>query len=116
MVVRTWKLLEQYKSALNAKGIGHIRIQRQESDDPGTPGLRIATMHRVKGLAFNAMIIAGVNDGEAPLATAATKVVDSDYARREFETKERSLLHVAATRAKNHVLITCGGEPSPFIG
>ncbi len=29
------------------------------SDDPGKPGLRTATMHRVKGLEFDAMIIAG---------------------------------------------------------
>jgi superfamily I DNA/RNA helicase len=72
-------------------------------------------MHRVKGLEFDAMIIVGVNDGVIPLAVAASNI-DSDYARMEFETKERSLLYVATTRAKSHVLITCGGKPSPFIG
>ena len=85
MVARTQGLLEQYESALNANGIGHIRIQHQVSDDPGTPGLRTATMHRVKGLEFNAMIIARVNDGVVLLAAAATEV-DSDHTRLEFET------------------------------
>jgi superfamily I DNA/RNA helicase len=114
VVARTQGLLEQYKSALNAKDIRHCRIQHQVSDDPSKPDLRTATMHRVKGLEFDAMIIAGINDGIVPL-TAATTEVDSDYAHIEFEIKERSLLYVAATRARRHVLITCHGTPSKFI-
>jgi superfamily I DNA/RNA helicase len=107
-------LLEQYESALQAKGIDHLRIQHQVSDDSAKPGLRTATMHRVKGLEFDVMIIAGVNDGVVPLANAVADA-DSDYAQIEVETKERSLLYVAATRAKNHVLISCSGSPSKFI-
>lgn len=115
MVARTQGLLAQYENALNAKGIGHVRIQHQVSDDAGKPGLHTGTMHRVKGLEFNAMIIAGMNDGVMPLAAAATEV-DSDYARMEFETKERSLLYVAVTRAKHYVLLTCHGAASRFLG
>jgi len=107
-------LVEQYESALRAKGIACVRIQQQVSDDPGKPGLRTATMHRVKGLEFDAMIIAGVNYGMMPL-TAAAADVDSDYANMEFELKERSLLYVATTRAKTHVLLTCHGMPSTFL-
>ena len=114
VVARTHSLLEQYESALQAKGIDHLRIEGRASDDSGKPGLRTATMHRVKGLEFDAMIIAGVNDGVVPLVNAAADA-DSDYAQIEVETKERSLLYVAATRAKNHVLISCSGSPSRFI-
>ena len=35
--------------------------------------------------------------------------------RELFEQQERSLLHVAATRAKKRVVITYSGKPSPFI-
>jgi len=114
VVARTQGLLEQYESALRAKGIDCVRIQHQVSDDPGKPGLRTATMHRVKGLEFDAMIIAGVNDGMMPL-TAAAADVDSNYAHMEFEIEERSLLYVATTRAKTHVLLTCRGMPSTFL-
>jgi superfamily I DNA/RNA helicase len=114
VVARTQVLLEQYESALHVKGMHCVRIQHQVSDDPGKPGLRTATMHRVKGLEFDAMIIAGVNDGMVPL-TAAAAAVDSDYAQMEFEVKERSLLYVATTRAKTHVLLTCHGMPSMFL-
>jgi superfamily I DNA/RNA helicase len=114
VVARTQNLLEQYESALQTKGIAHLRIQHQVSDDSAKPGLRTATMHRVKGLEFDVMIIAGVNDGVVPLANAVADA-DSEYAQIEVETKERSLLYVAATRAKNHVLISCSGSPSKFI-
>jgi hypothetical protein len=114
VVARTQALLEQYENALHAKGIDCVRIQHQVSDDPSQPGLRTATMHRVKGLEFEVVIIAGVNDSIVPL-TAAAAEVDSDYAYMEFEIKERSLLYVATTRAKTHVLLTCHGAPSKFI-
>jgi superfamily I DNA/RNA helicase len=114
VVARTQSLLNQYESALAAKGIEHLRIQHQVSDDTGKPGLRTATMHRVKGLEFDVMLIAGVNDGVIPLATTSADA-DSDFAQIEAETKERSLLYVAATRAKHHVLISCSGSPSKFI-
>jgi superfamily I DNA/RNA helicase len=114
VVARTQNLLNQYESALEAKGIEHLRIQHQVSDDTGMPGLRTATMHRVKGLEFDVMIIAGVNDGVIPLVTASADA-DSDFAQIEVETKERSLLYVAATRAKHYVLISCSGSPSKFV-
>jgi hypothetical protein len=96
VVARTQSLLNQYESALAAKGIEHWRIQPQVSDDTGKSGLRTATMHRVKGLEFDVMMIAGVNDGVIPLANASAGA-DSDFAQMEVETKERSLLYVAAT-------------------
>jgi superfamily I DNA/RNA helicase len=114
VVARTQSLLDQYESALKAKGIECLRIQHRVSDDSGMPGLRTATMHRVKGLEFDVMIIAGVNDGVIPLATASADA-DSDFAQIEVETKERSLLYVAATRARHYVLISCSGAPSKFV-
>jgi superfamily I DNA/RNA helicase len=35
--------------------------------------------------------------------------------REQFEQQERSLLHVAATRAKKRVVVTYSGKPSPFL-
>lgn len=72
----------------------------------------MATMHRVKGLEFDRVIIAGVNDGIVPLEG----YVSSDpVVRREFDIQERSLLYVAATRARKEVLVTSFGTPSRFL-
>lgn len=65
-------------------------------------------MHRVKGLEFDTMIVAAVNDGVMPLARAMS---GSDaVALKEQEKSERALLYVAVTRARKQVLIT-GQEP-----
>jgi len=42
-------------------------IKRSVAEDRSIPGLRLATMHRVKGLEFDYIIIAAVNDGIIPL-------------------------------------------------
>ena len=72
-------------------------------------------MHRVKGLEFDRVIIAGVNDGIVPLkvgwATINDPVIKSDR-----DTQERALLYVAVTRAKREVVVSCFGKPSRFIG
>ena len=54
-------------------------------------------MHRVKGLEFDYMYVAGINEGIVSLA-----ILDSDVPTiiREHEQRERSLLYVVITRAK----------------
>ena len=114
LVCRTQSMLEQYEAAL--QGLGHetLRLTANASDSPTKTGIRIATMHRVKGLEFDVVLIAGVNANTLPLMAAAQEI-DSPHARNEFETRERSLLYVAATRARKHVLVTAHGEPSQFL-
>ncbi len=66
----------------------------------------------VEGLEFDHVILASVNDGLIPRTRAAA----SDGAEREkAETLGRSLLHVAATRARKELLILSYGRPSPFL-
>jgi len=114
LVCRTGSALEQYEAALQSRGHETLRLTAAASDDRSTPGIRIATMHRVKGLEFDVVLIAGVNDGALPLKVAAQEI-DSPHARTEFETRERSLLYVAATRARKHVLVTAHGKPCPWL-
>jgi superfamily I DNA/RNA helicase len=70
-------------------------------------------MHRVKGLEFPVMLLAGVNSGVVPMRVAS--VEGDPSARAEHEERERSLLFVAATRARDHLVITAHGNPSPFL-
>jgi len=114
LVCRTVKQLEQYEAALQARDRQTVRLTGESSDDPTRPGIRTATMHRVKGLEFDVLLIAGVNDAVLPLLAAAQEI-DSPHARQEFEIRERSLLYVAATRARKHVLVTAHGEPSRLL-
>jgi len=72
-------------------------------------------MHRVKGLEYNQIIIAGVNDGVVPLERSGSVTSDSTV-KKEVERMELALLYVAATRAKKEVLVSSFGEGSRFLG
>ena len=71
-------------------------------------------MHRVKGLEFDRVIIAGVNEGTVPLEIEWHKSSDA-IIQRENETHEKALLYVAATRAKKEVIVTSFGKESRFL-
>ena len=115
LVARTHSLLKQYESDLKQKGIDTYFIRRSEAEDQSVQGLRMATMHRVKGLEFDRVIIAGVNDGIVPYEGYGAGSSDS-VVRNDSEMQERALLYVAATRAKKEVLVTSFGEMSKFLG
>lgn len=114
LVTRTHKDLDQYDAALNERGISTYRIRRSEPEDRSKPGLRLATMHRVKGLEFDRMIIAGANDGTIPLL-AGDLESDDQGVREEAEAREKALLYVASTRARRELLITSSKKPSAWL-
>lgn len=110
LVTRMKKTItEHYKPMLAELNIPHTVLERNREGK----GVRLATMHRVKGLEFPIMILAGVNAGVVPPRGVLS---DTDpVTRAERESNERSLLFVAATRARDLLLITCAGQPSPFL-
>lgn len=112
IVARTTKILKKnYTPAMEKVGIAYTIL---EGDDVSKQaGVRLATMHRVKGLEFPCMVLAGVNKGTIPYDR---KGIEGDpVAQQEHDQRERSLLFVAATRARDSLTITSSGEPSPYI-
>ncbi|MFR9724651.1 UvrD-helicase domain-containing protein [Streptomyces sp. MS19] len=78
-------------------------------------GVHVGTMYRFKGLEYRRMIIAGVSEGLVPRASVdAWERTDPARHRRELQ-RARSLLFVAATRARDGLVITWNGEPSRFL-
>lgn len=114
VVARTNGLVEKYQAALEARGVTTLFVSRRHKDDPSVPGLRLATMHRVKGLEFDRVVVAGVNNKVVPLESALARTSD-DAAREDVEQQERALLYVAITRARREVLVTSHGTPSSWI-
>ena len=90
-----------------------VELLEADSPDDAAGGVRLATMHRVKGLEFDRMVIASANENLVPLAAT---IPDEDGPERSAaETAERALLYVAATRAKRDVTVLSFGTPSPFL-
>lgn len=113
IVARTNKMLDDYEQALSGAGIRTFKIKRSKNDDRSMPGIRLATMHRVKGLEFGYMFLVGVNKDIVPLKNAIRSTDPVAYA--EALTGERCLLYVALTRAKREATITGYGELSEFV-
>ena len=115
IVARTTGEREAIRQHLQVQGIDVEVIEGDTVDDPTRTGVRLATMHRVKGLEFERVVMASMNEGLVPLSVAVTDKGD-DAARESAETEERSLVYVAATRAKKELLVLSYGSPSPFFG
>jgi hypothetical protein len=114
LVARTNELIKQYENALGENGLETYRIRRSMTENRRAPGLRLATIHRVKGLEFDHMIIAGVNDGIMPYESE--EHASSDLViHKEADVRERALLYVAATRAKQEVVVTSFGKASRLL-
>ena len=114
MAARTNKAVGKLDALLKGEGFATRVINADESDDPSDPALRLATMHRVKGLEFDQVFLPGLDAAQMPLQVELNKRPDA-LSRDLFEQQERSLLHVAATRAKKRVVVSYSGKASPFI-
>lgn len=113
IALRTKKLVDDYQQILQKKNIETVILSSDHSDDSASGAIRLATMHRIKGLEFDHMIIAAANQGIVPLKQA--EKTDESLIASENLTKERCLLFVAATRAKKSLTITTSGQPSEFL-
>ena len=115
VAARTNRSVDKLNTLLRSEGFATRVINADESDDPSDPALRLATMHRVKGLEFDQVFLPNLNADQLPLRRIQDGCPD-ELSKELFQQQERSLLHVAATRAKKRVVVSFTGEPSPFMG
>ena len=114
VAARTRKLVEgHYRQVIESAGLPAVVI-KGDADPPDRTSVRLATMHRVKGLEFRYVIIAGVQQGTVPHELSKAKLVDQAM-RDAHLAGERHLLYVAATRARDELLVTGYGKRSPLL-
>ena len=79
------------------------------------PGVQVGTMHSLKGLEFARVAVVAANDDNLPLPFAVTPAT-VDQIQHDLEVlRERCLLYVACTRARDELLVTSSGTPSNFL-
>ena len=104
--------LERARAAATASGLPFTVLDSNVETQNGH--VSVATMHLDKGLEFRAVAVMACDDDIIPSQLRIENVGD-DAELEEVYNTERHLLYVACTRARDHLLVSSGGEPSEFL-
>ena len=107
VLVRTKERLNEVKGFLEQRL--PVRSSQEERE-----GVYLGTVHSAKGQEFRAVAVFGANDTDFPLQSVLSKLRNEE-AKEEFLRKERSLLYVACSRAREQLLILYWGTASGFL-
>lgn len=97
---------------LRADGIPTIDLAKAPKADEA---VSVGTMHRMKGLEFRCVNVAGVGAKLVPAPSAVTPAEEDKQTHQQDLERERCLLFVACTRAREELLISYHGQPSPYL-
>lgn len=110
ILVRTEQAGEQLVRALEERQVPS-RFVPDRSIPVGKPV--VMTMHRAKGMEFSRVLIFGVDASALPAPFTLKGLAEAD--RAEVLQREKSLLYVAATRARDELVILWTGDPSELL-
>ncbi|MEU8215598.1 DEAD/DEAH box helicase [Micromonospora taraxaci] len=106
-------ILGDVQEELAAVGIPAVRVRDQPGAD--VDGVRLATMHAMKGLEFRCVAVVGVTARSVPFAKEVTPAEVDPIQHESDLLRERCLLFVASTRAREALHVSWSGTPSMFL-
>jgi superfamily I DNA/RNA helicase len=110
ILVREQRQRDRVVTGLAERGVT-VRAVDREHIKPGQPV--VMTMHRAKGTEFSKVLLFGVNQGAIPRPLRDEQYAEDAWA--DAMLRERSLLYVAATRARDELALSWSGEPSQLL-
>lgn len=79
----------------------------------GRDKVSVLTMHSAKGMEFERVVVMGVSSGEIPARWSFGRLPEAE--QQDAQLRERSLLYVAVTRARDELVLTWSGEPAEYL-
>lgn len=111
VLVRANHVGDKVVHALNERGVKAKFIQDDAAT--GTGSVLVMTMHRSKGMEFKRVVLFGVSSDESGWGYGPSSLPEAE--RADGELRERSLLYVAATRARDELAILWNGRRSDLL-
>ena len=111
MTARSASLVREARQTLKADGITTVPLSERRS----AQAVRAGTMHAMKGLEFQAVAVIGVERGLVPEPATITPETEDPAAYAQDLQRERCVLFVACTRARDHLYVSGTGQPSTFL-
>jgi DNA helicase II / ATP-dependent DNA helicase PcrA len=105
-LARLVRLAEEFEDGAGSVADFIAYLKERFGDGGGSRGVHLLTLHRAKGLEFDAVFLPRVEERELPWRLAK--------GRAQLD-EERRLFYVGMTRAKRHLAITWAGQPSRFL-
>ncbi|AHC24851.1 MULTISPECIES: 3'-5' exonuclease [Mycobacteriaceae] len=102
---------DRFVRGLGERGVT-VRAVDKNAPTPGQP--LVMTMHRAKGMEFSRVVLAGADEKHVPSPATLRNVPDEE--RAEALLRERSLLYVASSRARDALVVTWSGKQSGLLG
>ncbi|MFG1956936.1 UvrD-helicase domain-containing protein [Nonomuraea sp. NPDC049028] len=103
--------IDETVQALRDAGIPAVSLARNA---PEETQVAVGTMHRMKGLEFRCVAVTGVSAHTVPASGVTPAEVDPAAHALDLQ-RERCVLFVACTRAREELVVTWHGQPSPFL-
>jgi superfamily I DNA/RNA helicase len=110
---RTKSIIErQVTPVLESLGLEQSHLSTDTHNNQGS--LNVGTLHAAKGLEFRAVAVVGCDEGILPLKPALEAEYEEE-AKAIALAREKQLLYVGCTRAREKLLVTYSHTPSRFL-
>lgn len=111
VLTRTRPLINRVANALADHGI--VAVKTKNAERASHENVAVMTMHGAKGMEFTHVILLSMGDDTLPLQHQIAGLAKGE--REDALQRERSLLYVAATRARDELVVTTHGQPSRLL-
>lgn len=96
---------------LEARGVPTVSLETSGRAE----AVRVGTMHELKGLEFRCVALVGVSDHLLPPKAAVEAAEGDQVALEQVVQRERRLLFMACTRARDALYVSHVGSPSRLV-
>jgi superfamily I DNA/RNA helicase len=108
---RTRAMVNRAVNGLADHGI--VATKTRNPEEAAHETVSVMSMHGAKGMEFTHVILLGMGKESVPLQHRMINLSEGD--RDDAEQRERALLYVAASRARDQVVVTTHTEPSALL-